>query len=140
MNKPMQTMDIPIKLSTLWIVVMINMAFADILSFITPGVLKGLMGGSADGMVLTPVLLLAFAVLIEIPISMIFLARFLSYVINRRANMIAAVITILWIIGGGSLYLHYIFFCSVQVLCLLMIIWSAWHWPNPGMSVNTREV
>lgn len=140
MNNPMQAMNIRIKLSTLWIVVMLNMAFADILSFITPGVLKGLMTGSADGMELTPVLLLAFAVLIEIPISMIFLSRFLSYSVNRWANIGAAMITILWIVGGGSLYLHYIFFCSVQVLCLLTIIWSAWHWPNPSFPINTREV
>ena len=35
------------KISTLWIVVMFNMAFADILSFITPGALQEIMTGYA---------------------------------------------------------------------------------------------
>ncbi len=140
MNNPMQAMDTRVKLSTLWIVVMINMAFADILSFITPGVLEGLTTGTAEGLVLTPGILLAFAILIEIPIAMIFLSRVLNNPLNRWANIVSAVITILWIVGGGSLHLHYIFFCSVQVLCLLTIIRSAWGWPNPSVPDSSREV
>lgn len=140
MDPLMRPSDIRVKISTLWIVVMFNMAFADILSFITPGVLEGLASGSADGMALTPGLLLAFAVLIEIPIAMIFFSRFLSFTIARWANIVAAVITMLWIIVGGSLHLHYIFFCAVQVLCLATIIRSAWRCSNPNESSSAREV
>lgn len=63
-------MDGQVAISTLWIVVMINMAFADILGFITPGVLKEMMAmNTSQG------LILVFAILIEVPIAMIFLAR-----------------------------------------------------------------
>ncbi len=140
MTNEKPAMDLRVKLSTLWIVVMFNMAFADILSFITPGVLQGLTNGSAEGLALTPEILLVFAVLIEIPIAMIFLSRTLPQPLNRRANIGASVITILWIVGGGSLHLHYIFFCAVQVLCLLTIIRNAWGWRNPTVHDIPREV
>lgn len=132
-------MDISVKLSTLWIVVMLNMAFADILSFITPGVLQGLLTGTADGVALTPFLLLAFAVLIEVPIAMIFLSRALPYRVNRLANCASAVVTAVWIIGGGSLLLHYIFFCGVELICLLAILRTAWYWREPSRVIDGRE-
>jgi Sec-independent protein secretion pathway component TatC len=123
--------DMQFKLSTLWIVVMFNMVFADILTFITPGVLKKIMTGYADGLQITQGVLLLFAVLIEIPIAMIFLSRVLKFKANRLANIIAAVITILFVVGGGSADLHYLFFATVEVVCMLLIIRYAWQWPNP---------
>ncbi|WP_373482141.1 DUF6326 family protein [Acetobacterium sp.] len=54
--------------------------------------------------------------------------RSLSYKVNRWANIIASIITITFVIGGGSLYLHYIFFASMEVICMLMIIWYSWKW------------
>ena len=80
---------------------------------------------------ITEGLLLAFAILLEIPIAMIFLSRVLKYRANRWANIIAAVITIVFVIGGGSTDLHYLFFATVEVVLLAIIIWYAWKWPNP---------
>ena len=118
-------------ISTLWVVVMFNMIFADILSFITPGFLEEVMTGYAGEMEITQGLLLIFALLLEIPIIMILLSRILNYQANRWANIIASVITILFVVGGGSAYLHYFFFASVEVICMLLIIWYAWTWPKP---------
>ena len=70
-------MDLGTRLSTLWVVVMFNMVFADILTFIKPGALQELWAGQA-GVTVTPGLLLVFAILIEIPIAMIFLSRVLK--------------------------------------------------------------
>ena len=120
------TMDLKVKLSTLWIVVMFNMAFADILSFM----LEWTTGHTPEVQV-SQGAMLAFAVLIEIPIAMILLSRVLKYRVNRLANIIAAAITIVFVIGGGSTHLHYIFFAAVEVLCMLLIAWYAWKWPNP---------
>lgn len=118
-------------LSTLWVVVMFNMIFADILSFITPGVLAEMMTGYAGEIEVTQGLLLIFALLLEIPIIMILLSRVLNYQANRWANIIASIITILFVVGGGSTYLHYIFFASIEVICMLLIIWYAWTWTKP---------
>jgi hypothetical protein len=45
---------------------------------------------------------------------------------NRWANTIAVVITTLFVIGGGSMDLHYLFFASVEVACMALIVWSVW--------------
>ncbi len=114
------------KLSTLWIVVMFNMAFADIVGFLNPGALEEMIAMKPD-----QGLLLVFSILIEIPISMIFLSRILKPKVNRWVNIIASVITILWIIGGGNTSASYIFFATIEVATMLVIIKYAWQWTNP---------
>ncbi len=117
--------DTGTRLSTLWVVVMFNMVFADILTFITPGALQDLWAGQA-GVHITPGLLLMFAILLEIPIAMIFVSRVLKPEANRWANTVAAVITTAFVVGGGSLTLHYVFFATVEIGCMALIVWSAW--------------
>jgi len=122
------TNDRRLIISTLWIVVMFNMVFADVLSFMIPGALAEVMTGAVDGVEMSEKLMLIAAMILEIPIVMIFLSRFLKYRANRMANILAGIVTILFVIGGGSTELHYIFFASVEVLCMLAIIRLAWKW------------
>ena len=134
-NKQLGTKE---RISTLWIVVMFTMIFADILTIFTPGVLKQIIEGTTD-VKMTKELLLVFAVLLEIPIIMIFLSRVLQYRLNRWMNIIASVITILFVIGGGSLYLHYIFFASIEVICMLMIIRYSLKWKEQEDSIEENQ-
>lgn len=124
-NQSTANIDTKEKISILWIVVMVNMIFADILSFMLPGFLNDINTGNTP-FGITQELLLVFAIILEIPIVMIFLSRVLKNQINRWANIIASIITIIFVIGGGSLALHYIFFATVEVLVLLLIIKYAW--------------
>jgi hypothetical protein len=117
--------DTGTRLSALWVVVMFNMVFADILSFIKPGALQDLWAGQA-GVHITPGLLLVFAILLEIPIAMIFASRVLRRRLNRWANTVAAVITTAFVVGGGSLDPHYLFFAAVKIACMALIVWSVW--------------
>lgn len=110
------------RLSTLWVFIMINMLAADIFSFMLPT------PANDEPIQVTQVMMLAFAVVIEIPIMMIFLARILSYRWNRLANIVASVITILFVIVGGSMTLHYLFFAAIEVVTMLMMILYAWKW------------
>jgi len=120
-------MKVKEKLSTLWIVVMFNMAFADILTFMLEFSIELTSDTQA-----TQALMLIAAIILEIPVLMIILSRTLKFRANRWANIIAGVITILFVVGGGSLYLHYLFFASVEVVCALLVIWFAFQWqPNP---------
>lgn len=119
-------MNMGTRISTLWVVVMFNMVFADILGFITPGELQALWAGET-GVQVTPMLLLVFAILIEVPIVMIFASRVLKPVANRWANTVAAVITAAFVLGGGSLNLpHYVFFAAVEVGAMALIVWTVW--------------
>jgi len=117
--------DMGTKISTLWIVVMFSMVFADILGMMVPGVLADMAAGQV-GMPVTQELLLVFAILLEIPIAMIFLSRTLKPTANRWANTVAAVVTTAFVVGGGSPHLHYYFFAAVQVTCMALIVRSVW--------------
>ena len=118
-------MNIKTKLSTLWIVVMLNLIFADILSIMIELVNKNtldIIGGNV-----TTTMVIA-AIITNIPILMIYFSRVLPYKSNRRLNIVAAFITIIYIVGGGSLLPHYLVIAGIEVLLLLSIIWIAWKW------------
>jgi Sec-independent protein secretion pathway component TatC len=124
-------MDTRAKLSTLWILVLFNMVFADIVGFMNPGSLERIITGSEAAFEITQGLLLVFAVLLEIPIIMVFLSRMLNRRANQLANTAAVVLTTLFVIGGRSDYLSYYFFATVEVVSMLLILWFAWSWPKP---------
>ena len=120
--------DRKVLLSTLWIVVMINMLKADILSLYIPGSLDEVARTAGE----TPItqLMLGGAIIMEISIIMIILSRILKYRANRWVNIITSIITIAFVVGGGASYPHYIFIATVEVVCLLLIIWNAWTWSS----------
>lgn len=124
-------LDTKVLLSTLWIVVMINMLKADILSLYIPGATGEVVKTSADAGVSIPQLMLGGAIMMEISIAMIFFSRVLKYGLNRWLNIITAIITIVFIVGPGASYPHYIFIATVEVICLSLIVWNAWKWSNP---------
>ncbi|HSM26077.1 MAG TPA: DUF6326 family protein [Anaerolineaceae bacterium] len=123
--------DTKVLLSTLWIVVMINMLKADILSLYIPGAAEEMARTSASFGASIPQLMLGGAIMMEISIAMIILSRVLKYGINRWTNIIVSLITIAFVVGGGSSYPHYLFIAAVEVICLLLVIWFAWKWQNP---------
>jgi MFS family permease len=120
--------DVRERLSTLWIVVLLNMVYADILSFLNPELLRGLMTGYAEGIRVTQQLLVGSAVMVEIPILMVLLSRILKPTVNRWANLVATVLTTAFIIGGGSASPHYLFLAAIELVCLALILRHAWRW------------
>ena len=117
--------SVRIRLAALWTAVMFNIAFADIIGFIHPGTLQQIMDGSL-GFPVTPGLLLLFSVLTAVPIAMIFLSLVLPNTTNRWVNTLAVVLTVLYVIGGGSATLSYFFFATVEIVGMLAILWYAW--------------
>jgi len=130
-KKTTEKMDTRVLLSTLWIVVMINMLKADILSLFIPGALDEVAKTSISTGTPIPQLMLGGAIMMEISIAMIILSRLLNYSVNRWVNIIVSIITIAFVVGGGVSYPHYIFIAAVEVFCMLLIIWNAWKWTNP---------
>jgi hypothetical protein len=122
--------DKKVLLSTLWIVLMINMLYADILSLNIPGAAEELARTSASTGASIPQLMLVGAVMGNLAIAMIILSRVLKYGINRWANIVMSIVTIAYIWGGAASYPHYIFIAMVETLYLLLIIWNAWKWRN----------
>ena len=127
---PSKKIDTKVLLSTLWIVVMLNMLKADILSLFIPGAVEDVARTSANAGASIPRLMLFGAVMSQIGIAMIVFSRALKYGINRRVNIVASLVTIAYIWGGAAFYPHYIFIATVETLCLLLIIGFAWTWRN----------
>jgi hypothetical protein len=127
---PAKKFDTKVLLSTLWIVVMINMLKADILSLFIPGAAEEVARTSASAGASIPQLMLVGAVMGQIGIAMIVLSRVLKYRINRWVNIVAGLVTIAYIWGGMASYPHYIFIAAVETICLLLIVGFAWTWRN----------
>lgn len=119
---------IPALLSTLWIVVMINMLKADILSLFIPGAAEEVVKTAASTGASIPQLMLVGAIIGQLAIAMIVLSRVLKHRINRWANIVVGLVIIAYIWGGMVTYPHYIFIAAVETICLLLIIGIAWRW------------
>lgn len=119
-------MDMETRLSTLWVTVMFYMLTIDILGLFIPGAQEEVLKTAGE----TPVaqLMLGAAIMMALPITMIFLSRVLRQGVNRWANIVVGVITIAFVVGGYSAQPHYYFMGVLEVLSLLVIIWSAWKW------------
>jgi hypothetical protein len=127
-------MDPKVLLSTLWIVVMINMVYADVLSMHIPGAMEEL--AKTAGETPIPLLMLGGAIMVELPLIMIILSRVLKYQINRWANIIVAIQTSVCVVGLSAPYPHYYFIAAIEVICMLLIIVNAWKWRPTVESLN----
>lgn len=123
-----QNLDKQTLLSTLWIVVMLNMIKADVLSLFVPGSADELAKTAAQTGTPITQLMLGGAIMMEISIVMIILSRVLKHGINRWANILVSLLTIAFIWGGAVSYPHYYFIGAVETICLLIILWQAWVW------------
>jgi len=116
--------DTKVKLSLLWIFVLFNIAYADILSLMDPtSAIRKVMEGAplpAGG-------LITGAILMETAIAMVILSWLLNYKVNRWVNIIIGALNILAVVTGGH-GPYYVFFATVEVACMLLIIWFAWKW------------
>ena len=123
--------DHKVVISTLWVFVLINMIYADILDTLKPSYLSDLenIGQNVSGETV-----LFFAFLMEVPIAMILLSRLLNRKANRLANFIAAPLSILWVIvpsivmSDNSTPLSYIFFATIETATMSFILWYSWKW------------
>jgi len=126
-NKSTTGIDPRVKLSLLWIFVIVNMAYADILSLMDPAsIIRGIMAGNplpAGG-------LLAGAIVMETSFAMVILPWILNYKVNRWVNIVIGALNILAVATGGH-GLYYAFFATVEVACIALIIWFSWKWRNP---------
>jgi hypothetical protein len=121
-----------VKLAMLWIFVLFNMAYADILSLMDP---TSPIRKAMEGSPLPPGGLLAGAILMETAIVMVILSWVLNYRVNRWVNIVIGAVNILAVVTGGH-GLYYVFFATVEVACMLLIIWFAWKW-KPSVEHHT---
>ena len=115
-----------IKLSALWIALMLTYLLGDVMRIFSGEFVGGEMGGGQ----VSQGLYLGMAVLFVIPIIMVFMTLTLSYKANRRANLIFATlffaINLIGLPGYPSYYDQ--FLIVVGLVFNLLTIWYAWRW------------
>jgi hypothetical protein len=127
-NKLIEIQDKKVTLSTLWVFVMFCIAYADIIGFIEPGTLENIINRNV-GFDLTPAMILIFSLFQAIPIAMILVSRWFRRDVNRWSNIVASVLTLLYVLGGGNWEsVSYPVFAALEVIAMLGIIWLAWIW------------
>jgi hypothetical protein len=130
-NRLAAGIDTRVRLSMLWIFVLFNIVYADILSLMDPtSPIRRIMEGNP--MPLGG--LLAGAILMETTIAMVVLSWVLPYKANRWVTMVIGAINIFAVVNGGH-GLYYMFFATIEVVCMLLIIWFAWKW-KPVVTPN----
>jgi hypothetical protein len=109
-------------------------AYRDILGFMEPGHLEQFMAGEISGVKITPAFLLGSAILlVGIPSAMVFLSLILKAKTNRWANIIVGIVFVA-VLGGtlfvGKITTLYLFYVTVEVVLLALIVLHAWKWPK----------
>ena len=118
--------DIKLRLSTLWVFMLLNYLYCDVVGLYDPRFITDL---SQDA-------LLAASFLMEIPIAMVLLSRVLNQRPNRGANVIAGLFMAVvqlgsWFVGTPPT-IYYSFFSVIEIACLMFIVWTAYRWAEPA--------
>ncbi|MGB5692188.1 MAG: DUF6326 family protein [Flavobacteriaceae bacterium] len=120
-------------LSTLWIFILLNMVFRDLHQLGKKSFLEEIMTGVVNGVEITAELMLIGGFLAEIPILMVLLSRILSNKVNKWANIIASIITMLVLFSGlASADMDDVFFMIIEAAAFVVIIVTAWKLPSAG--------
>ena len=118
--------DTKAMLSMLWVFVILNMMYADVISLMDPtSAIRTRMVGTP----MSPGFLLAGGILMETAIAMVILSLLLPYKASRWVNTIVVAVNIFAVVTGGH-GLYYVFFAAVEVLAMLLIVWLAWKRPE----------
>ena len=130
--------NVKIKLSVLWICLMFFYLYNDVLSFFQPGTIEELITGDIGGMQMTQLFLFGAAVLMAIPIFMVFLSLALPAKVNRWVNIVVGifhvVVLVATLIVPGDLWAYYAFYMLLEAVFIIIIVWHAWKWPTRDVS------
>ena len=118
--------DVQIILSALWVALMLTYLLGDVLRIFSGDFKAGQIGGRA----MTQNMYLGVAILMVIPVVMVFLSLTLSYPVNRGANIILAIFFFGFNLLGLPTYpsAYDRFLIIVGLVFNALTVWYAWNW------------
>ncbi len=137
MNKTTEMEDVKInvkmKLSALWVALMLLYIYADIFSLYRPGQIEEMISGRMGPFPVTQGSLFVASLMMVITAVMVFLSLTLKPKVNRWANIILGVVYTLVNISNlvGETWVFYIFSGLVEIVLTILIVGYAWKWRNP---------
>lgn len=123
---------VKIKLSILWATLMFIYIYVDLFGFFQPGALEEILAGKVWVFEISQTWAMSAMLLMTIPSLMVLLSLVLKAKVNRWLNIIMGILYIVVAIGSviGETWAYYIFGTIVELVLLLVIIWTAWKWPT----------
>ena len=118
--------DVRIKLSALWVALMLTYLLGDVLRIFAGDFKPGEIGGIQ----ISQKMYLGMAIFMVIPIVMIFLSLTLKYPVNRWANIIVAIFFFIFNLIGLPTYpgAYDKFLIIVGLVFNILTVWYAWKW------------
>ena len=118
--------DVKIILSALWVALMLCYLLGDVLRIFS----GDFTAGEVMGKQVTQGMWLGFAILMVIPVVMVFLSLTLKYPVNRWANIIVAIILFGFNLVGLPTYpsAYDKFLIIVGLGFNVLTVWYAWKW------------
>jgi hypothetical protein len=130
-----ETLTFKVRIAVLWIFMAVAMSAHGVLSFMEPGAIEQMVSGQIEGMAMGPAMMLFMAIFWWIPLVMAFLSVTLKDAVNRRVNMVLAII--FTILNIYHLIEHIMKPSPAQLLLIAstvvvtaLIIWYAAKWPR----------
>src|SRR5688572_14158018 len=118
--------DVRIKLTVLWIAVMLTYLLGDVLRIFAGDFKPGEIGGKP----MPPAAYLGIAAFMVIPIVMVVLSVTLNQPVNRWVNIVVAVLFFLFNLVGLPTYpgAYDKFLLAVSLVFNGLTVWYAWQW------------
>ncbi|MCL1868475.1 MAG: DUF6326 family protein [Paludibacter sp.] len=125
-------------LSMLWVLLFANFVFCDLLSFMHCYNSADKLVCNLNGVNISQLTLLAYGILMEIPILMILVAGFCKHRHSRKLNIICAFLMIFvqtWSLTLGKVAMHQWFFSVIEIAICISIVFIAWKWKRKKIYV-----
>ena len=136
--------NVKIKLSALWVSSMFLYLYNDLFTFFRADHIEEVLTGEVAGMQVTQVFLMGAAILMAIPIAMVFLSLLLKAKVNRWTNIIVgifhAVVLLASLLAPGELWANYAFYMILEGVFIALIVWYAWKWPNNTSAIASEAM
>jgi hypothetical protein len=118
--------EIRIKLLALWVALMLAYLLGDVLRIFS----GDFQAGAIEGMQVTQGMYLVLAMLLVIPVVMVFLSLTLPHKANRWANIIVAIFFFIFNLIGLPTYpsAYDKFLIIVGLVFNVLTVWHAWKW------------
>jgi len=127
--------NVKIKLSALWVVLVFFYLYNDVISFFRADTIEGVIAGKPGGVEISQTFLFSMALMMAIPIVMVFLSLALKAKVNRWVNIILGIFHIgimvtVTLLVPGETWAHYALYMILEAVFMVLIIGYAWKWPK----------
>jgi hypothetical protein len=127
--------NVKMKLSALWVALVFFYLYNDVISFFRGDVIEQVIAGELEGVQISPSLLFGMALMMAIPIVMVFLSLTLKARVNRWVNIIlgifhAGIMVTTNLLVPGETWAHYTLYMVFETVFIALIIGHAWKWPK----------